>query len=185
MSRILASALCIFVVFATNMASAWAFQDKSGFGITPPTGFTAEQTSRKQFDVSVGVASATGKPSIAGNGRHQCEAGFKFSEKNNALTKAEINAFMRKPEWTNMARSTLETVFKIHTSTPFTLQGYRGAEFEMEPKSGPDAANTRMMMSIVETPKGRMTTICLTHLPEFSGAKKAFRAIRQSMTLPE
>jgi hypothetical protein len=183
--RLFAAAL-LLLVFAPTGADAFSTDPATGFGIRPPAPFVAEQTTnRRQFDIGVGIKSSTGAPAPAGTGSYVCEAGFKAAAQNNSLSRAEINAFMDKPEWANIARATLELAFSITTQQRFTLEGYRGIELRGQPKAGPGAENVRMVMSIVETSKGRVSMICLTDRAAFAKALPQFRAIRATINLPK
>ena len=144
-----------------------------------------EPTTRRQFDVGVGIASGNGKPPVVGNTKYVCEAGFKTAPQNNALSRSEINNLIASKEWINLARATLELVFQISGQSHFTLRGYRGIEFLARPKAGPGAEDVRMTLSIIETAKGRVTIICGTTRAAFNAAKQTFRAIRSGVTLPE
>jgi hypothetical protein len=179
-------ALLLIAALSPYAAQAFSTDPATGFGIRPPAPFVAEQTTnRRQFDVGVGVKSTTGSPAPAGSGAYVCEAGFKAAAQNNRLSRDEINAFMDKPEWVNVARATMELAFAINAQQRFTLEGYRGIEFRGQPKGGPGAENVRMFMSIVETAKGRTTVICLTDKAAFGKVLPQFRAIRASINLPK
>jgi hypothetical protein len=180
------SALLMFAALLPGAAHAFSTDPATGFGIRPPAPFVAEQTTnRRQFDVGIGVKSATGAPAPAGTGTYVCEAGFKAAAQNNAMSREEINAFMDKPEWVNIARATMELAFSISAQQRFTLEGYRGIEFRGRPKAGPGAENVRMFMSIVETAKGRTSMICVTDRVVYSKALPQFRAIRATINLPK
>ena len=180
---ILAIATCGIL---TGPADARVSDTTSGFSIDPPAPFVAERTTnRPQFDVGVGIRSSNGVPPSAGTSSFVCEAGFKAAPQNASLTRAEINALVDKPEWVNLAKAAFELVFSITSQRRFTLQGYRGMEFQAVPKGGPGGANVRVLISLVETPKGRTTLFCLTQAPAYGVARQQFRAIRSSITLPE
>lgn len=180
----------ILLVVFSPLASA-AFRDAAtGFAIAPPAPFVTEPTTHRTFDVAVGLRSTTNLPPSVGRSPDGsppfiCQAGFKSAAQNNDLTKAEINAFMAKPEWRKVIRSTLELVFQIDGERAFTLQGYRGIELRVRPKAGPGAENVRALMSFVETAKGRTTLICLTDRASFNKALGQFRAVRATLTAPE
>ncbi|MGL4634601.1 MAG: hypothetical protein ACRCWF_01335 [Beijerinckiaceae bacterium] len=170
-----------------NAVQAQGFQDPStGFGVKPPAPFKAEQTTnRRQFDVGVGISSSTGKPAPKGTGTHVCEAGFKAAPQNADLSIADINKLTDTPQRQKQVRDTIEMIFLVTRTRTFTLQGVRGLEFEGRPRFGPDAENARMMMSMIETPKGRVTKVCVTSRAEIDKALPQFRAIRAGLTLPK
>ena len=178
------------VVLASVILAAPAFAQGSfadattGFSIAPPAPFVAEQTTRRQFDVGAGVKSTTGKPAPAGTGAYVCEAGFKAAAQNNDLTREQINAQMDKPEWRKLARAAIELAFNVTAEQRFTLQGFRGLEFTGSPKAGPGHEEARMFMSLIETPKGRVTMVCVTERSGIARAIPQFRAIRATINLP-
>ncbi|MGL4812637.1 MAG: hypothetical protein ACRCXM_12750 [Beijerinckiaceae bacterium] len=172
--------------FVVSAAPASAFSDSAtGFAVAAPEPFLIEKTDRGQFDVGVGIRSATGKPSVAGETKYLCETGFKSAPQNASLTREAINAMVEQAQWVNNARRAIEFVFRVDAQNYFRLQGYQGIEFHVRPKSGHAADTVRMTMSMVETPKGRVTFLCSTKTPEFNAALPTFRAIRAGVTLPE
>lgn len=184
--KILSRLSAITVAWAALTGAAFAFSDSTtGFAVTAPEPFLVEKTNRGQFDVGVGILSTSGRPSVAGETKYLCEAGFKSAPQNAALTREKINEMTGEAQWVNNARRTIEFVFRVDDQNYFMLQGYRGIEFHVRPKSGNDADNVRMAMSMVETPKGRVTFLCSTRTPEFKSAINTFRAIRSGVTLPE
>ncbi|MGL4496941.1 MAG: hypothetical protein ACRCUX_14110, partial [Beijerinckiaceae bacterium] len=153
----------ILSAWAALTGAAFAFSDSAtGFAVAPPAPFTTEPTQRRQFDVGAGVISPAGKPPIVGETKYICEAGFKSAPQNASLTRAQINTMIESKEWVNLARAALELAFSIEAQNHFTLRGYRGMEFHARPKLGPGHENVRMSVSMVETPKGRVTVICGT-----------------------
>jgi hypothetical protein len=167
------------------MALAEFSDPSTGFAIRPPAGFTTQPTTRRQFDVGVGITSTTGLPAAAGTSAFICESGFKAAANNNDLTQAEINAFVDKPEWRKLIRSTFELIGTVTAERRFTQEGYRGVELQVTPKAGPDAANVRMFVALVETTKGRTTLLCNTTRKDIGKGLPVFRAIRASITLPK
>ncbi len=183
MKAILAS---VILLQASAALAQNSFADPAtGFGLAPPAPFAIEPTTRRQFDVGVGIKSASGQPAPAGTSPYVCEAGFKAAPQNASLTQAEINAQMEKPEWVRLIRATIELAFNVTAERRFTLQGFRGIEFQGSPKAGPGHENARMVMSMVETPKGRVTMVCVTERSGFDRALPQFRAIRATITLPK
>jgi hypothetical protein len=167
------------------MASAEFSDPATGFAIKPPVGFTTQQTTRRQFDVGVGITSTSGVPAAAGTSAFVCEGGFKAAATNNDLTQAEINAFVDKPEWRKLIRSTFELIGTVKAERRFTQEGYRGVELQVTPKAGPDAANVRIVVALIETAKGRTTLLCNTTRKDIGKGLQQFRAIRASIILPK
>ncbi|MDZ7823567.1 MAG: hypothetical protein U5K75_05660 [Ahrensia sp.] len=55
----------------------------------------------------------------------------------------------------------------------------------VEPKIGPDASNARGQIVFVETPRGRMTQVCITNAASFGSAVSKFSALTNAIRLPE
>lgn len=180
------SALLISGLLTASSSVFAEFSDATtGFAIRPPPEFTTQSTTRRQFDVGVGIAAVSGTPTAAGNSAFVCEAGFKAAATNNSLTVSEINAFVDKPEWRNLIRATFELIGTVTAEHLFTQEGYRGIELQVTPKMGPNAANVRIVVSIMETSKGRTTFLCNTTTKDIEMGLPQFRAIRSSITLPK
>jgi len=182
----LAAIVLIFGFTPGHASAQGSFADPAtGFGMKVAAPFTVEPTTRRQFDVGVGVKSSTGSPPLVGTGQFVCEAGFKAAAQNNGLTREEINAFVQKPEWRKVARATLELVFTVTAERTFMLSGFRGVEYQVRPKMGPGAEDVRMLMSLVETPKGRTTVLCLADRRSFQRSLAPFRTLRGGVTVPQ
>jgi hypothetical protein len=178
--------LALIAAFAVNGASAQGFSDgRTGFSINPPAPYYAEASRRRQFDVGASIQSRTGFPPIAGNSGAVCDAGFKATSANAGMSPAELQAVVESSEWRELVRRPISTVFLIQSESLFTSEGYRGIEFTLVPKAGPDAAGTRLALSMVETARGRVTIVCGTSNTAFEQVRNDFRAIRSSMTLPK
>jgi hypothetical protein len=163
------------------------FQDPAtGFAARAPSGFTVEQvTNRRQFDVAVGLNPTADRPRRAGVSPHVCEAGFKAASANVGLSNRQLSEVIAGQQWRSTARTTIGQIFSISGERLFTLQGYRGVEYVAQPKMGPNAENVRMLLSIVETQKGRVTIVCGTVLDDFQSALPRFRDVRANLNLPK
>ena len=186
MKVIAAVAVMLASLTAQPLLAQGSFVDPStGFGLTVAAPFTVEPVSRRQFDVGVGVKSSTGLPPIVRTGQFVCEVGFKAAAQNNDVTREEINALVQKPEWRRLARAAIGLVFTITAERTFILAGFRGIEYQARPKAGPGSEDVRTLMSIVETPKGRITIFCLTNKKAFQSSVASFRSLRNGVTLPQ
>jgi hypothetical protein len=67
----------------------------------------------------------------------------------------------------------------------FSQKGYRGVELQITPKAGPDSANVRIVVLLIETAKGRTTLICKTIRKNSGKGLAQCRAIRTSITIPQ
>jgi hypothetical protein len=173
-------ALCL------GLSSAIAYEDKTtGLKVNPPTPFVAEPTERPNQDAVAGIFSSTGLPKAATSGKYVCEIAFKATAQNAGLSKEDINKTMADSAWQGNASETIGRIFAIETTGEYTLDGFTGFEIIGTPKLGPDAANTRVVLSISETSKGRVTASCSVKAGDLESALPQLRAIRNTITLPQ
>lgn len=137
-----------------------------------------------QYDVLIGVNAASGQPPIVGNSDYLCGVAFVTAPQNAKLSQAEINAMIDTPEWGMQARAAMEALMTFSTTEPFQLGDATGAEFVATPKIGPDHDNVRLVLSLVETPKGRTVVTCTATASTLKKAMPVFRTIRDGVTPP-
>jgi hypothetical protein len=165
-------------------APACAFSDEAtGFAISAPEPFVVQPVPHRSVDVGVGVTSTTGFPNTSGSD-YLCQAGYKATSSNAGLTQDDINRLVDGQNWVAIARRSFETLFSIDHEERFTLDGFRGIEFQGVPKRGPGANEARVFISMVESVKGRVTMVCSTSGPDHPKAVSDFRAIRSTIKLP-
>ena len=166
-------------------AACWAQTDGgAGFSVAPPPPFLAKPIRHGKFDVAVQINSKTAKPAPVGASKSLCIAGFKATNANRHLSRAQINAVMNGPRFEAITRKTLGIIFDISAVNRFSLQGHTGLELQAAPKFGPGAENARVLFSIIDTSKGRVIMVCNTSKAEFKPAIGSFRAIRATINLP-
>jgi hypothetical protein len=176
------------------LAMAWAFcvpafaleDPDTGLKVELPSGFTVEMSSQQspEYEAQIGVKTVSGEPPIAGTGDYLCEAGFASAPQNAGLTQAQINAALSKPGWSEMAQNTMSAVFTFTRTERFELAGATGYEFVATPRLGPDAENVRVVLFMLETPRGRTVLSCATFADKLKGALPVFRTIRDGVTPP-
>ncbi len=177
--------LAALLLWLAAPAAATAFEDAAtGFAVAPIPGATIQPASRRQFDVGVAVDPDSGFPPRAGTGAHLCEAGFKAAPQNATLTQAEIDAAFARPEWANMVRSIFELTFAVTSLRRVRLDGANGFAVEARPKFGPDHDNARAFLTLHETPKGRVTLVCVTTAAAWRKAAPFFRRVAGAIRLP-
>jgi hypothetical protein len=177
--RLLAVVIVVAAATASGPLAAKSYTDPaSGLSVDPPEPFAAQPGQpHRQFDAIIDVASTSDK-------RH-CALGFKHLPENALATKAEINALMANPESQNVHRSFFERTGTVHDLSTFEHQGYIGIEVTITPKIGPVAESIHMLISTVETAKGRTSLICLTDKDSVAAALPQFRAVRAAIRAPE
>ena len=178
-------------IFAAALASvllavpASAYTDeKTGFAMKLPKGFTASRSSHRAHDAAIVINSVTKKPASANADGTLCKAAYKNAQQNNALTREQINAMFKGEERVNLVKSYLTRIFEILQTRKLAHQGYTSLEFVSRPKYGPNHENVRSFISIIETVKGRATITCVTTGEEIKAALPIFRAIRARMKVP-
>ncbi len=180
------SILTVFSLTTLAALPASALTDeKTGFGVTPPTPFVAEASTHPAQDILFGINSTTGTPAIAGAGKHLCGAGLKANDENAKLSQAQINAQTDGDAWRTMVRMTVGHTMAIDSETPFEIAGAHGVELIATPKIGPDHENVSMFLNIVDAPRGRVSFTCAVKKADFAGALDSLRAIRATITLPK
>lgn len=173
------------LIVGLSTFSTLAKDQENKFSIKNSPKYTISKISRRQFDNGLGINFKSGKPTIAGTGKHHCEAGFQFAPQNNGLTKKELNKHAR--SWTRkrQIRRIISGFFDVSNMKTVTLQGYRGHELSIKPRLGPNHENVRGMMVMIETPQGRMTQVCMTLKSEYRKALRDFRTVTKNITMPE
>ncbi len=175
------------VIFALAMISpAFALTDETrGFGVEPPAPYVASPASRPSQDIRFAVDSTTGKPPLAGTGKHLCGASLKAAPTNASLSQAELNQGGNLAEWRDAARNAVRNLGPIDRESVFTLNKARGVEYVIYPDKGSRAGKVVLFRSIIETPRGRVSLSCATVREGFDVAVKDIKAIRSKVTLPK
>lgn len=183
---IMARTLPLFLAALASPVAAQGYADPvSGLAIAPPAGLTVTSAQpRPNFDLTVDIAGDEVLESVQENGK-LCSIAFKNAPQNADLSRAQINALMKKPEWRNLYKAAFELIGTVTRTSTFQHQGYAGLEFQVTPKVGPNAANIRMHVATVETSKGRTVFSCVTDVANQRKAMPIFAAIRRGTRVPE
>lgn len=164
---------------------AFAMEDEAtGLAVElPEAEFTIEPSALTgQYTANFGVNTVSGEPSLIG-GKYLCEVGFQPGPKNAGLSQDEINASVEAPEWVTMAQGTMSSIFDFDGAEQFELAGATGYQFIAIPKQA-GAQDVRVVLTMIETPKGRTAISCATNAQQLDKALPVFRAIRQGVTPP-
>lgn len=164
---------------------ALAYDDPAtGFGFRAPPGVVETPSTRIRFDAGVALDSATGQPPPAGTSKHLCEATFKRAAANAKLTQGRINALAARPARKQRVKQTLALAFEVTAIRAQSLGDVLGLEIEARPKYGPNHEDARAYLTIHETPKGRVTLVCVTPKAAWDKALPLFREIRGGLIPP-
>lgn len=166
-------------------AAAFAFEDAAtGFAARPPKGFVVAPSHNRTLDVAVTIDPLSGFPPKAGSSASLCKAGFKAAASNAGLSQTQIDAGLASPQWRDLARATVGLIFEVTAIRKLRLRDVLGAEMEARPRFGPDHEDARAYLTIHETPKGRVTLVCVTTKAAWEKALPLFRAIRGGLIPP-
>lgn len=170
---------------AAQDLAAQDFEDSaSGLRVAVPEGFRATPGRHPGYDVAVGLDPVSGTPRRAGTGPHLCQLAWVSAPQNARLTQDEINRLSTTPEREATIRSAMERAFVVEALRPFTLGKVAGTELTGTPRAGPGAGEARVLTSLAETPRGRMTMICAVHRGDEAAGMAVLRRLRDGVRLP-
>lgn len=176
------------LALALVTTSTQAFEHKaSGFAVDLPDTFIVDPgiDQMDDYDILVGINPVSGDPAPADMSPFVCQAGFQGSDGNAGMRQKEINAMASGTnDWTRRIISAFEPVMRIDAYENFNLLGITGIQLTTTPKLGPNAANTRIVFSILETPKGRTMLVCTATRQGIWRALPTFRTIRGGIIPP-
>lgn len=181
------SLLSAFMVAICVSFPAYGMEDQvTGLKIDLSSDFIVKLDSTKNptYDVLFGIDPASGQPPHVGTSKYLCGVTFRAAPQNAGFTQDQINEMIRGEEWNLQARKTLSTNLTLETANAFHIDGINGVEFTGIPKVGPDHENVRLMMSMLETPKGRTTVVCTATKASFDGVMPMFHTIRDGVSPP-
>jgi hypothetical protein len=189
--RFVLVAAALLAAPAAHAQGGQAFHDPAtGLRINLPAPFElAGKQDRPNYDVAVAVKSATGAPRAANADGSLCGVAYARAPSNDGLTQAEINAVITAPAWLANAKTPLAMLGKVEAAEIFSQtppgggSAVRGGEFIIAPSASPGAENTRMYLSMWETPQGRVVVSCAGLSAEMPAALEAFRTVRKSVSL--
>ena len=173
-----------FLVLATP---GLAFDDpQTGFGLDLGDKFLIDTdvAQSPDYSVLVGVRMASGIPAPVAGEANLCLAGFTASDANTGMSQTEINAFANTPQWGSLIRTSLAPVMSVETMTGAQVGEVFGTEVVARPKTGPDADNVRLVLTILEIPAGRISVSCVATAVTLDAMLPSFRDIRDGIKPP-
>ena len=167
------------------VAPAFAAEDKaSGLAVELSDEFVVEPTQGDgTFTANFGIKSASDTPANFEGEDYLCQVSFSPAPENAALSKEEINDMVATPDWVNLAKETMSVMFDFTEDSAFTLGDINGHEFIATPKAE-GAENVRLVLSMLETTKGRTAISCVADEANLDEVLPAFRTIRDGVTPP-
>lgn len=168
-------------ILTTPVLSA---EDASGLAVDLPDTFVvAAETSPPPYDVTFGVKSAANDPATLEGEKYLCQVSFQDVPANAGLSVEEINKLIGSPEWLAMAKEGMSSIFDFVGDSAFELDGYNGHEFIGKPKQK-GAEHVRLVLSMVETARGRTAISCVTDADRLEDVLPVFHTIRDGVTPP-
>ena len=175
--------------FAVLAVPAWAqaqivpMTDKAtGLTLAPPPGYTARRVTPNRgqavrFEVKTPADTDTG-----------CQVAYSPAPQNNRFSQTELDTVIRGTEWQETARSAIAGLYDVKDSTVLDAKGRAAfvmvADFQERPQLPARARDMRTFFAIQETPRGRISTVCVGERLSFEARRAEFAAIATGATLP-
>ncbi|AYD01652.1 hypothetical protein [Neorhizobium sp. NCHU2750] len=183
-SMVLTAGLAVAIGFSLP---AYALEDsKTGLKVELGSDFVVKRdaTQDASYDVLFDVDPSSGKPRPVGTPRHLCGVSFRAAPENARFTQEQINQMTSSEAWNMVARRSISATIDLETEEPLHADGIVGVIFTGIPKSGSDRKNVRLIMSLVQTPRGGTTVTCASTKADFGKVTRIFHAIQKGVTPP-
>ncbi|WEK04885.1 MAG: hypothetical protein P0Y65_01110 [Candidatus Devosia phytovorans] len=175
------------LILALAAGPTQAFEHpETGFAVELPDDFIVDPDvpQQPQYDILVGINPASGDPAPADTNPYVCQAGFQRIPANQGLRQKQINALASDDNWVWQVAATFEPLMEIDSVENFKHAGIVGVQFVTTPKIGPGAENARLVMTMMETPKGRTVLTCTATADGIWPALPVFERIRDGLLPP-
>ena len=125
------------------------------------------------------------KPSDRDTG---CQVAYTPMNANAGFTQSQLNELIASPRWLDIARATVSLNYDLGPSERFAAGDKQGMAMFGDLKARPGlperAHEIRTLFIIIETPKGRGTTICVGEKDGFDARRLEFEQIARSLRVP-
>jgi hypothetical protein len=181
LGRLAATMLIPWILPSLAAAEPWS-DAESGLRITPPSDYAVSPMSiSPPFTVRVAVR----QPVERDTG---CQVTFEPLPQNARLSQAEINRITSEPDWRERARWSIAGFSDVSEEQRYSQSGIVGLSLVAEIKpafAAPERAKSlRNFMAILETPKGRTTTVCTAEKEKFDSRRGAFLEVVHGVEPP-
>lgn len=167
----------------TGAAFAAPLRDAaSGLAVNPPPGYVAKAEEPGQRNVA--------RFSIQRPGEREtgCQVAYTPAPQNAGLNQSQINATISQPHWQEAARSALGPIYDITTSGTADYGPLRAlvmvGDIKPRPQLPPRAAQIRTYFTIMETPRGRTSMVCVADKTDFDARVPEFEMTARGITAP-
>jgi hypothetical protein len=169
-------------LLATPALAAPLRDAASGLAVNPPPGYAAKPEQPGQHNVARFSIQRPGEQETG------CQVGFTPAAKNASLSQAQINAVISQPHWQEAARAALGPIYDITTSGTADYGPLRVlvmvADIKPRPQLPPRAARIRTYFTIMETPRGRTSMVCVADKADFDTRLPEFEMTARGITAP-
>jgi len=173
------------LLLLATAAPSLAYEDMvTGFVIDPPAPFEIDTATPGPTGVRASIRSTTGEPPVPSAGGALCEVLYETNDANAALTQEQINEATQAMWRREQVTATISGQMDILDVSYFGIGEVRGMELVVTPKSGPGAADVRLVLSMAETPKARFVLSCATTAAAIDSALPLFQSIRDTARMP-
>lgn len=134
------------------------------------------------YTAMIAIKGRSGHPFIAGETVAPiCIAAFLPLSENTSATQVEINAAVS--EWIARVEETMAQAVRVETREPFEFKGLAGQKLVATPL-GTFTAKTRIVLYVMETPRGRTVVNCSANAETLAKAMPTYDLIRDGVTPP-
>jgi len=176
--------VCAFVACIPDSARAEELRDEAtGLTVVPPEGYGATRlTPTETFTARFAVK----RPYDRDTG---CQVAFTPLPQNAGYTQDQLNGVMASRVWLDLAHATLTVNYNVINTAPFAYGDIHGVTLVGDIKERPGiparALDVRTLFFILETPKGRTTTVCVGEKANFDARRSEFESVVHGVTLPK
>lgn len=176
--------LALALLLGATAAEAAPLRDAAtGLVVNPPAGYVASAMPPTERQLA---RFAIKRPTETETG---CQTAYSAAPQNARLSQAEINALALTPGWQNVAKATLNsTIYEVLSAERFDHDGLTGlmmtADFKNDPRLPPRSQQLRSFFAILETPRGRTTTVCVGEKADFATRQAEFLNVARGATAP-
>lgn len=182
--RLFGPVLLLAVMVLAGCSQTHSLSDAaSGLAVSVEGDYVIENWPLQQpYTAMIAIKGRNGHPFIAGETAAPiCIAAFLPLPENASTTQAEINASVS--EWVAQVQEMMAQAVRFEANEPFEFKGLAGQKFIATPL-GPFSAKMRIVLYVMETPKGRTLVNCSANAETLAKAMPTYDLIRDGVTPP-
>lgn len=154
----------------------------TGLKVTVDGDYLVEAWDLQQpYTAMIAVSGRNGHPFVPGETAPICIVAFQPLPDNAGTTQAQINANV--PQWGKAVEAELAPALRFEAQETFEQNGLIGYQMITSPK-GATSAKMRIVLSVLETPKGRTVVNCSGDAQTLTQAMPTYNLIRAGVTAP-